>query len=190
MYNDIFSKNQYDLKTAGAKSNSWFQQQARMLTRQQIVPLKLIQQDSKRNVMKIIPGELYLFMYDPKTQENLPYYDMFPLVFPFSKTNNGFIGLNMHYLPYGLRIRLLDRLMVFRTNAAMDETTRLKYSWATISGVSRFSLAQPCVHRYLMTQLQTPLKRIDAADWATAMMLPVERFVGANKSRVWAESLR
>ena len=71
---------------------------------------------------------LYMYMYDPKLKATLPYYDRFPLVFPFSKTPDGFIGLNMHYLPYQLRMVLLDRLLTFRTNARMDETTRLRYS--------------------------------------------------------------
>jgi hypothetical protein len=47
---------------------------------------------------RIITGEMYLFAYDPKTKEDLPYYDRFPLVFPFRKVKGGFYGINMHYL--------------------------------------------------------------------------------------------
>lgn len=189
-YTKIFEKNQYDLANAVTKSQSWFQQQARLLGAQNLQPLKMITSDASRNVTRIVPGEMYMFMYDPKLKETLPYYDMFPLVFPFSKTKDGFIGLNMHYLPYKMRIVLLDRLMEFKTSKNLTEDTRLKYSWATIAGASKFQMAQPCVHRYLNNQLQTPLKRIDPKDWATALMLPVERFVGTSKQRVWTESLR
>lgn len=190
LYTKIFEKNQYNLPQVVQQSQSWFQQQALLLSKQGIEPMRLIRSEPSKNVMKIVPGELYLFMYDAKHADTLPYYDMFPLVFPFRKMSDGFIGLNLHYLPYKGRIQLLDRLMDFQTNKLMNENTKLKYSWATINAASRYSLAKPCVHRYLNSQLQSPLKRVDAKDWATALMLPVERFVGANKRTVWTESLR
>jgi hypothetical protein len=115
---------------------------------------------------------------------------MFPLVFPFKKMKDGFIGLNLHYLPYPMRIQLLERLMDFKTNSLMNENTRLKYSWNMIQGVSRFKIAEPCVHRYLADHLQSPMKKIDASDWATALLLPVEKFVGASKRTVWSDSLK
>jgi Fe-S cluster biosynthesis and repair protein YggX len=36
----------------------------------------------------------------------------------------------------------------------------------------------------------SPFRRVEANDWATAMMLPVERFQGATKEQVWTESRR
>lgn len=190
LYSNIFNKNQVDLKTAVKQSQTWFQQQSVLLGRQRIIPLQLIKSEPQRNVNRIIPGEMYLFAYDAKTKDTLPYWDMFPLVFPFKKLKDGFIGLNMHYLPYAMRVRLLDRLMDFKTNSLLNDTTRLRYSWSTIQGASRFKMAEPCVHRYLTDHIQSPLKKIDSNDWATALLLPVERFVGASKQRVWTESLK
>lgn len=190
LYSNIFNKNQVDLKSAVKQSQTWFQQQSVLLGRQRIIPLQLIKSEPQRNVNRIIPGEMYLFAYDAKTKDTLPYWDMFPLVFPFKKLKDGFIGLNMHYLPYAMRVRLLDRLMDFKTNSLLNDTTRLRYSWSTIQGASRFKMAEPCVHRYLTDHIQSPLKKIDSNDWATALLLPVERFVGASKQRVWTESLK
>lgn len=190
IYTDTFNKNQYQIKDAVTRSQTWFQQQSRLLSKQQIQPLRLIRSEPDRNARHIIPGEMYLFAYDAKTQDKLPYWDMFPLVFPFRKLKDGFIGLNMHYLPHALRARLLDRLMDFKTNSLMNENTRLRYSWNTIQGVSKFKLAEPCVHRYLTSHLQSPLKKIDSQHWTTALLLPVERFVGASKQQVWTESLK
>lgn len=189
-FTQIFEKNRYNLRDVAQKSRTWFDQQARLLSRQQIVPQSMLKGDSKRNTMRIMPGELYMFQYNAKHQETLPYWDMFPMVFPFRKMKDGFIGLNFHYLPYQLRIRLLDRLMEFQTNKSLTETTRLKFSWATIQGVSRFKLAEPCVHRYLLTQIESPIKKVHPQDWATAMMLPVESFVGSSKQQVWKESIK
>lgn len=187
---DVFDKNQFDLATAARKSNAWFEQQVMMLSRQRLVPARIIQGVPEQIKTNVLPGHLYMFMYDPKMKEVLPYYDQFPLVFPFRKTPDGFIGLNMHYLPYQLRIRLLDRLQSFRNNDKMDETTKLKYSWAVIDGVSRYNLAKPCVKQYLMEHVRSPFRRVLAEDWATAMMLPVERFTKATKQTVWLDSKR
>ena len=129
-----------------------------------------------------------MYAYDPKTKEDLPYYDRFPLVFPFRKTADGFYGLNMHYLPYDLRIYLLDALLTFKNNSRWDETTKLKYSWALIDGVSKYKAAHPCVKQYLNSHVRSQFRRVSSADWATAMLLPVERFVGASKQQVWSDS--
>lgn len=185
---DVFDKNQYDLKSAVRKSRAWFDQEVLKMSRQGMTPPKVLKGDPGALKTGIMPGKLYMFMYDPKLKAELPYYDKFPLVFPFRKVEGGFLGLNMHYLPYQLRIRLLDRLMVFQSNSKMDETTRLKYSWAMIDGVSKFAPAKPCVKHYLVGHVRSPFRQIGAQDWATAMLLPVERFTGATKESVWVDS--
>ncbi len=187
---DVFERNKYDLATSVKKSRSWFDNQVNILTKQNLTPQKVLAGNPDQLTTTLIPGNLYMYGYDPKLKKELPYYDRFPLVFPFRKTTDGFIGLNMHYLPYNLRIMLLDRLLTFKTNNRMDETTRLKYSWATIDGVSKFDAAIPCVKQYLTGHVKTQFRKVDSNDWATAMLLPVERFVGASKQEVWTESRR
>lgn len=187
---DIFAKNQYDLKNAAKQSRTWFQQQARLLQTQRPMPNVILKGEPSQNVTSIQPGSLYMFLYDPKHKDDLPYYDVFPLVFPYKKLgNNGFIGLNMHYLPYYPRVQLLSRLMEYANNKKMDDTTKLKYSWSLISGVSRFKWAEPCIHQYLKGHIKSSLRKVSPKDWATAMLLPVEQFVGASKATVWADSV-
>ena len=184
---DIFEKYRYDRDIA-QKSQTWFTQQVTLLNKKRITPNQVLRSEHARNRPNLVPGKMYVFFYDPKTKATLPYYDRFPLVFPFSRTEDGFIGLNMHYLPHKLRFVLLDRLLMFKNNDKFDETTKLKYSWAAIDGMSKFALAKPCVKRYLASHLKSPLHNINSDDWATAMMLPVERFVGASLPAVWADS--
>jgi len=187
---DVFEKNKYSLADAAKRSRSWFDQQALLLTKQGITPPKVMKGDASALKSTVSPGKLYMYYYDPKLKAELPYYDKFPLVFPFRKLEGGFLGLNMHYLPYVLRIRLLDKLMNFASNKKMNENTRLRYSWALIDGVSRYNAAIPCVKHYLLDHVKTPFREIPSYDWATAMLLPVERFSGATKEVVWAESRR
>lgn len=187
---DVFERNKYDLLTSVKKSKSWFDQQVNLLTRQSITPNSVMRSSPEDLTSKVNPGYLYMFMYDAKMKNELPYYDAFPLVFPFRKTPDGFIGLNMHYLPYQYRIQLLDSLLSFKSNEKLDETTRLKYSWQVIDGISRFKAAEPCVKRYLISNVRTPFRKINSSDWATAMLLPVEQFVGASSRSVWQDSIK
>lgn len=185
---DVFERNKFNLDEVSKKSRTWFQQQLLLLNKQRITPNKVIGSDEGQLRSRISPGFMYMFMYDPKYKQTLPYYDRFPLVLPYAAYKGGFIGLNLHYLPYQLRVRLLDNLQTLRNNNKMDETTKIKYSWQLIDGVSRYKLAQPCIKQYLMDHVRSPFRKIDSPDWATAMMLPVERFVGASKEEVWADS--
>lgn len=185
---DIFEKYHYD-RDISKKSQTWFTQQVLLLSKKRITPNQVVSNNGASKVSNnLIPGRMYMFFYDPKTKATLPYYDRFPLVFPFSKTDDGFIGLNLHYLPHRLRFTLMDRLLMFKNNDKFDESTKLKYSWATINGMAKFALAKPCVKRYLTDHLRSPLVNIVSQDWSTAMMLPVERFVGASTAAVWADS--
>lgn len=186
---DVFEQNRYNLKEATTRSKAWFQQQATLLGRQNITPKKVLNSDSHRVKNTIVPGSLYMFFYDPKMKDELPYYDRFPLVFPYKRVPGGFMGLNMHYLPYQARVILLQRLMDFATDRNMNENTRIKYSWSLINGVTRFKWAEPCVKHYLLNHVKSTFRKVDAPDWATAMMLPVEQFVGASKNQVWKDSL-
>lgn len=185
---DVFKRNQYNLKDSARKSQAWFQQQVLLISKQNITPKKLMKGEDMN--ARILPGNLYMFFYDAKHKDTLPYWDRFPLVFPYRKTPDGFMGLNLHYLPYQMRVQLLDKLMFFKNNSKMDETTRLKYSWALIDGVSKYRAAEPCIKQYLTEHVRSPFKKVNAPDWATAMMLPVESFVGANKQQVWQDSKR
>jgi len=183
---DIFQKYHAD-PDIGRKSRGWFMKKQVELQKARIGPQKIIRQGDNLQ-SRILPGRLYLFAYDAKLKETLPYWDQYPLVFPYERTADGFMGLNMHYLPYILRVRLLDRLLEFANNKNMNETTRLKYSYATVKASSKLRLAQPCLKRYLAGHVQSRFLEIPANEWHTAMMLPVERFVGANKQTVWSDS--
>lgn len=187
---DVFERNRYDLASSVGKSKAWFNQQVLLMSKQKITPNRVMNSESTTFKTRVVPGNMYMFFYDPKGKDTLPYYDRFPLVLPYAKTPDGFIGLNMHYLPYQYRIKLLDKLLQFKTNNRFDETTKIKYSWSLISGLSKFNFANPCIKQYLNEHLRSPLTLINANDWATAMMLPVERFVGSSSANVWRDSLK
>lgn len=168
------------------KSMQWYQAQIRKLGT--INVNKILREGEKVNT--IFPGDMYLFKYDPKTKDQLPYYDIYPLVLPFRKMENGFLGINLHYMPYGVRMFTLKQLDAFVNNRRMDETTRIRLSWRLLESSVKFETARACVKHYISEQMQTRLMKIPYPDWITASQLPVERFIGAQKATVWRDTRR
>jgi len=187
---DLFVKNHYDLKLLQDKSKTWFQQQVLLMSKRRITPNQLLSNQQHALTTKLFPGNLYLYFYDPKYKDDLPYFDRFPMVFPWRANKDGFIGLNLHYLPHQLRVKLMTNLLTFRNNGKMDESTKLKFSWQMIDGISKYRLAKPCVKQYLYDHVKSPFIKIDSSEWGTAMMLPVERFQKSNTANVWQDSIK
>ena len=140
--------------------------------------------DGKRNNRPFY-GKLNMFFYNPKFKKKLPYYDTFPLVLPLETYNDGFLGLNLHYLPIPLRIKLLDRLVDYSNNSQFDESTRLIVDYSKLKKVK---LIQPTIHKYLASQVQSQFRRIDADEFTVATLLPVQRFKKATAKEVWSDS--
>ena len=133
-------------------------------------------------------GRMYLFQYDAKHKKTLPYFDQFPLIFPIRKAKGGFYGLNMHYLPLRQRAMLMDALYTTVNNTRYDESTKLKLNMKTLSGAAKFKWFRPTVHHYLTKQLRSRFVEIAAADWDTALFLPLARFQGASQNKVWQDT--
>lgn len=168
------------------RSMQWYRDQVKNL--RDVTPRKLLS-NAPELTTTILPGAMYMFLYDAKYKETLPYWDMFPLVLPFRKVTNGFFGINLHYLPYGTRFKLLGALSSLANDAKLSENTRLRLNWDLLSSATRFAPIKACVKHYLYQQLNSKFLNIKYPDWITASMLPVERFQGASKSKVWRDSM-
>jgi len=90
------------------ESRDWFRKKAQQM--QRINRNQLMQEDEIKLRNRFGVGNMYMFFYDPKTKDTLPYYDAFPLVIPIEPAEGGFYGLNLHYLPPVLRAKFLDAL--------------------------------------------------------------------------------
>ena len=133
-------------------------------------------------------GKLYFYFYDPKTKDTMPYYDRFPLVIPIERYNDGFLGLNLHYIHPKYRMILLDKLSDTMSNDTYDDKTKLKINYRYLAAASKIFEANPCIKRYLFTQIESRFLEITADEWDIAAMLPLESFVGATTSKVYADS--
>ena len=130
-------------------------------------------------------GRLNMFVYGPKHKKKLPYYDTFPLVLPLERYNDGFLGINFHYLPIPLRVKLLDRMLEYANDNAFDEDTILRVNYRAIKSIK---LIRPTLHRYLAGFTKSQFRRIDADEFTIATLLPVQRFKKPSAEAVWRES--
>ena len=144
--------------------------------------------DKERLKTNTIIGRMYFYYYDPKLKDELPYYDRFPLVIPIERYQDGFLGLNLHYISPRQRIELLDALSDFATNSKYDETTRLRLSWNKLKTVGAAFKAKPCVKRYLFKHVDSRFLEITADEWDIAALLPFQNFQGATANKVYNDS--
>lgn len=146
--------------------------------------------DPSRLTSQPILGSMYMFFYDPKTAADLPFYDTFPLVFPFEKAPGGFLGLNMHYLPPQFRAKLMDGLYEYANNDKYNESTKLAMNYQLMKKASKIPFFEPCVKRYLSSHMRSKFMYIAPQEWDIALFLPTERFKKESKQFVWADSKR
>ena len=181
------------IKTSSATAKAraagdWFREKVKQASAsarmRAVTPTQLLKRQEEGSATL---GKMLFYKYDPKFAKKLPYWDMYPLVFPFEKAKGGFYGLNLHYIPPRDRAVLMDELKEYATNNKYDATTRLKITYDLLKGFGR---AVPCVKRYLGSHVQSNTVRINADEWEIAIFLPVERFQKQKKSVVWNDSRR
>jgi len=131
---------------------------------------------------------LYFFYYSAKTDDRLRYWDAFPLVIPLERYGDGFLGLNLHYLPPRVRAGFMDKLMNFALYDDNDEVKRLRVTYEIISASKRFREFKPCIKRYLYTNIASKLLKVQPNEWETAVFLPVHQFQKESAKTVWKES--
>jgi|TARA_B110000908_G_scaffold116340_1_gene136405 hypothetical protein len=197
MFDDILLKGIRSGK-APARTDAareWYRDQAKGVTRTNRNRTKgdklikeLRQDQNRRQDTRFMMGNMYLFAYDPKHKDTLPYYDRFPLIFPINKAKGGFLGINMHYLPPILRAKLMDQLYTVLSNKAFDETTKLSASYKVLNGAAKFKEFQPTIKHYLNAHVRTKPAYINPSEWDIALFLPTQQFVGATASQVYADS--
>ena len=87
-------KNIFDTIRVNSKDQSrsyrWYQEQVKKLGR--VTQNRLMNEVKETSRLSV--GKMYLFAYNPKHKDILPYYDTFPLVLPFRKMSEGFLGVN------------------------------------------------------------------------------------------------
>ena len=122
-------------------------------------------------------NKLHFFRYDPKLKATLPYYDTFPLVMPIQSAAGGFLGINFHYLPIPLRMKLLETL----------DKRGFRGDYSKLKNIRE---VKPTIKHYLRRQFVSGFLELEEDDYAPAIFMPVAQFRKASASQVWRDSRR
>lgn len=166
---------------------AWFQIKVQELKSPITLAREIVNEKGRRGTFQM--GGLYHFFYDPLSKQKTPYYDSFPLVIPLDRDKEGFLGLNLHYLPPRYRAAFLDKLMSFAILNKDDEPKRLRVTYEILKTAKTYKEFKPCLKKYLDSQIRSKIIPIKPNEWETALFLPTAIFNGATPSKVYAESI-
>lgn len=162
---------------SSAEAREWYRQQAADMSKvdqQKIMdtaePFKIFKGLGAPSI-----GKMFMFSYDAKHKATLPFFDRFPLVFPIEFYNDGFLGINLHYLPQLARAQLMDALHTITTNDKYNYTTKLQISYRLLKTYgTKFAGFEQCVKRYLFSHVRSSFHYVNPSDWDKALMLPLQ----------------
>lgn len=173
--------------TRSKQARDWFIERVKELNGR--INRKTLLTDSELKMKKTpMAGFMYMFVYDAKLKETLPYFDRFPLILLLQPAEGGFLGLNLHYLQPALRAAFLDKLMSTMSGDALTERSRLRLRYSLLASAKQYREFKPCIKHYLTDHIKSRISLVSAPDWETAIFLPTEHFSGAQKSKVWMDS--
>lgn len=154
------------------ESMEWFRKKATSLGRggldRKIMKDEAIKLQSSFDDDKF--ANMYMFYYDPKYKETLPYYDKFPLIIMVGPAKGGFYGLNLHYLSPAVRAKALDALL----------------GNGTVPG----KFIKPTIKHYLTKHVKSRFALVEKPEWEIAAFLPTAQFEKARASTVYSNSNR
>lgn len=187
----IFKKIQDRAERAGLvpytqKAKTWFLNRLRNVTN--VTSQKILSDDALTRRQKPLIGRMFMFLYDPKGKDTLPYYDKFPLILMVGPAEGGFYGLNLHYLPPRVRAVFFDELQEFLNNTKMDESTRFRLAYSTLSSARKLRAFAPCFKHYLYKHMRSYPVEVPPTEWEIALFLPTDDFVGRKNTSIWNET--
>lgn len=186
-----FMQTKTGLKPSNKDSRTWFREKA--LSISSVDTRAAVNSPDALSISKVRQfnvGQMLMFFYDPKFKEELPYYDRFPLIFVLEVYRDGFLGINLHYLPIVWRAKLMDAIYSTINNKKYDETTKLKLNYQVLKNTAKMRMFKPCIKRYLTNHVKSNMIVVEASDWDYAAFLPLQRFAKAKASQVYADSLK
>ena len=138
-----------ELRERSIESLRYFQQRVRTL---KLSSENFYRQSDLNKAKRYLEGRMYTFFYDAKTKKKLPYWDRFPLVIILDLREDGFTGLNLHYIPPRYRVRLLYELYKYvilddDDMAEEEMRMRIKMTYQLINGISKLNMYKPCFKR-------------------------------------------
>ncbi|MDX8383190.1 MAG: hypothetical protein R8M45_03845 [Ghiorsea sp.] len=132
-------------------------------------------------------GGMYLFAYSAKTEKVLPYWDALPLIILVNKKGKHFHGLNTHYLPVGLRMKLIGQLKKI-ADSNNTKQKKLKLTYNILASVTKSNVFKPTYKQYLFSHVKSGFSLIPEDEWKYVALLPLAKWQKESSSTVYRDS--
>ena len=137
----------------------------------------------ERGTDRGVVGNLYFYRYHAKGDGVLPLWDKYPMALILEMKNDGFLGLNLHYLPQGQRATLLYVFNKYKEKYQMRRgvITGGAGNWENLldyAGTKQLEqLPKKALKKYLYNQVRSKLIKINPDEYDKAIQLPIEEWV-------------
>lgn len=125
-------------------------------------------------------GNMYLFGYDAKHKDILPYWDARPLIIymgPSKKRPQNFLGMNLHYLHPSIRLRIFKTLDTINENDKYNDQVKFQASYEYLQGMASFPELKPCIKEYIKSNVFNGYyMRVDPKHWDRVVVLPLQEW--------------
>lgn len=181
-------KTALDQQFLSRASIAWLQKRISNLKSPTRLAKEIVSEKNRNGTFEV--GGLYHFFYDPLTKNKLPYYDTFPLIIPLRIDKDGFLALNLHYLPPLYRATFLDKLMPLALKNERGDPTKLRVTYDILKVTQSAKEFKPCLKKYLESQIRSKIVPVEPNEWEVALFLPTASFKGATEKKVHTESIK
>ena len=171
-------------------SRDWFADKMDEIAGKDVNQRRMMREKPMRVSQGELMGRMYMFMYNPANKNTLPYYDRFPLVIMLEVAKEGFMGLNLHYLPIDLRQKMFYN-MVIRASASPENyrwNTFLKIDYKYLKKRTSLRAYKACIKRYRYDSIYGRIAHVPAPEWEVAVHLPLAEWRKASEARVHKDS--
>lgn len=144
--------------------------------------LKELLRSAKRFRKDLIPGNLILTMYDAKYKAP---YDARPLFLVLAKNSHHVLGLNFHWLPVNMRMKLIYAILKLNSKN-IKEKKPLVFSFKQLKPfLKRFNYA-PCVRLYIRSRFAPKGVIISPENLVKVARLDTAIFTGISAEKAYA----
>jgi hypothetical protein len=120
----------------------------------------------EKNNKMLIDGGLYIYKYDAKQKETLPYWDKFPLVLLLDHSSTFFWGLNFHYLSPNVRMAFLNKLLnTYKKYDHATDTLTAKTGYYDLKANINLKEFLPCYKQYYISRIHSKILKIESHEW-------------------------
>lgn len=144
--------------------------------------LKELLRSAKSFRKELIPGNLILTMYDAKYKAP---YDARPLFLVLAKNSHHVLGLNFHWLPVNMRMKLIYAILKLNSRN-IKEKKPLVFSFKQLKPfLKRFNYA-PCVRLYIRSRFAPKGVVISPENLVKVARLDTAIFTGISAEKAYA----